>query len=279
MAQVVETLSALFLHLHIKERGKSMVKAVFFDLDGTLISSTTGEIPQSARKAIDQLRMNQIKIFTATGRHMSEMQELPVEEIPFDGHITLNGQLCLDSRREVFYSEPISERDVKQMLGLFEERSLPVMLVEMDRMYINYIDEKVEKAQEAIKTPIPEIGFYSGEPIYQFILYSDERMAEKITAGLDDCKMSRWNPYAVDIIAKNGGKVAGIQQILKDCRIGQNEIMAFGDGENDMDMLRYAEIGIAMGNAEKKVKDCADFVTEHVDADGVEKALKYYKVI
>ena len=154
-----------------------MIKAVFFDIDGTLLSNTTGEIPKSAREAIDSMRMNGVKVFTATGRHMSEIRDLPVDDIRFDGYITLNGQLCLDSRKELLYGEAIGERDVELMLAMFEEKKVPVMLVEKDRMYINYIDELVEKAQAAINTPVPEIGTYSGEPIYQFILYSEERMA------------------------------------------------------------------------------------------------------
>ena len=256
-----------------------MIKAVFFDLDGTLISNTTGEIPKSARKSIDFLRMNGVRVFTATGRHMSEIKDPPAFDIQFDGFITLNGQLCLDSRKELLYGEPISERNVEQMLTMFEARKVPLMLVEKDRMYINYIDEMVEKAQAAINTAVPDIGTYSGEPIYQFILYSEEKTAEKIVAGLEDCKMTRWNPYGVDIISKSGGKVAGIKRIIQACGIRRNEVMAFGDGENDMDMLRYAGIGVAMGNAEEDVKVCADYITDDVDEDGIEKAFKYFKMV
>ena len=165
------------------------------------------------------------------------------------------------------------------MLTMFEARKVPLMLVEKDRMYINYIDEMVEKAQAAINTAVPDIGTYSGEPIYQFILYSEEKTAEKIVAGLEDCKMTRWNPYGVDIISKSGGKVAGIKRIIQACGIRRNEVMAFGDGENDMDMLRYAGIGVAMGNAEEDVKVCADYITDDVDEDGIEKAFKYFKMV
>lgn len=253
-----------------------MIKAVFFDLDGTLISDTTGEIPKSARNAVDQLRKNGVKIFTATGRHISEIRDLPADDIKFDGYITLNGQLCLDSQEELLYSVPVSSTDVKQILHVFEEGHVPVMLVEKDKMYISFIDEKVRTAQAAIHTPVPDIGIYSGEPVYQCNLFTDEKTAEDIVARLSDCKMSRWNPYAVDIISKSGGKVAGIRQIMRHYGIQQNEIMAFGDGENDMDMLRYAGIGVAMGNADREVKECADYITEHVDADGMENALKHY---
>ena len=60
-----------------------MIKAVFLDIDGTLLSNTTGQIPKSAGEAIDSMRMNGVKVFTATGRHMSEIRDLPVDDIRF----------------------------------------------------------------------------------------------------------------------------------------------------------------------------------------------------
>jgi hypothetical protein len=83
----------------------------------------------------------------------------------------------------------------------------------------------------------------------------------------------------VDIISQSGGKVEGIKQVLSIYGIRQEEIMAFGDGENDMDMLQFAGTGIAMGNAEEGVKACADYVTGDIDAGGVADALRYYGVI
>ena len=69
------------------------------------------------------------------------------------------------------------------------------------------------------------------------------------------------------------------RQILEHFKIGQEEIMAFGDGDNDIDMLRYAHIGVAMGNAGENVKTHADYVTACVDDDGIYKALKVYGLL
>ena len=81
------------------------------------------------------------------------------------------------------------------------------------------------------------------------------------------------------MIPKDGGKVAGIRQILQHVHISREEIMAFGDGDNDKDMLRYAGIGVAMGNADASVKQQADHVTADVDQDGVAKALTFYGIL
>lgn len=98
-------------------------------------------------------------------------------------------------------------------------------------------------------------------------------------AVLPGSRITRWNDRAVDIISRNGGKVTGIKQYLKENHISAQESMAFGDGENDMEMLEFAGVGIAMGNAEDMVKKSADYVTDSVDNRGIENALRYFSVI
>ena len=73
--------------------------------------------------------------------------------------------------------------------------------------------------------------------------------------------------------------MSGIQKVLEHYGIRREEIIAFGDGENDMDMLQFAGIGVAMGNAGPEVKEAADYVTEHIDEDGLEKALRHYGLL
>lgn len=83
-----------------------MVQAVFFDVDGTLLSHTQHLVPASTRRALDRLRKQGINRVLATGRHMLELDMLPVKDIDFDGYITLNGQLCLDAQKNIIFSNP-----------------------------------------------------------------------------------------------------------------------------------------------------------------------------
>ena len=146
-------------------------------------------------------------------------------------------------------------------------------------MYINFVNQHVEKAQIAISTDIPQIGTYTGNEIYQAVAYLERGKEAYLAEQLPNCKITRWNEYAVDIISSCGGKAEGIIEYLNKNGIAQCETMAFGDGENDIDMLSFAQIGIAMGNADSAVKSAADYVTENVDDDGIEQALKYWKII
>ena len=256
-----------------------MIKAVFFDVDGTLISHSLHDVPKGTRMSIAKLKQKNIKCVVATGRHLSELETLPVSDIDFDGYITLNGQLCLDEKKNILSGKPITCPEKEAIVRLFEEKEIPVMIVEKDAMYINYADQHVEKAQFAISTDVPRIGTYTGNAFYQAVAYLEKGEEAYLAEQLPNCRITRWNEYAVDIISCSGGKTAGMIEFINKNGIDPCETMAFGDGENDVDMLGFAEIGIAMGNADVHVKSAADYVTESVDDGGIELALKFWKII
>ena len=83
----------------------------------------------------------------------------------------------------------------------------------------------------------------------------------------------------MDIFLPDGGKVYGIQKCCEREGLGRESVIAFGDGDNDIQMLRFAGLGVAMGNAPDNVKAEADYVTDPVDEDGIEKALIGFGVI
>jgi hydroxymethylpyrimidine pyrophosphatase-like HAD family hydrolase len=103
------------------------------------------------------------------------------------------------------------------------------------------------------------------------------------TAMLDPvrgkCVITRWHPNAVDIIDPDGGKRAAVEQYCRDNGWAREEIIAFGDSDNDLEMIRYAGIGVALGNAEPEVKAAADYVTADIDDDGLAKALEHFGLI
>lgn len=257
-----------------------MIKAIFFDLDGTLLSHTTKCIPQDTVQALRKLRDKGIRIFMATGRHSTELERLPVQDIRFDGYVTLNGQLCLNESGDVIFGAPFNENVTDDLTALFCEKRYPLALVEKDRIYINYVDDTVRKVQRSISTPVPEIGTYKNGKIYQaiaFLTRQEETVFEKYIP--EGCRFARWCDNGVDIISDQGGKVEGIKYFCNLYGIERNEIMTFGDAENDIDMLKAAEIGVAMGNGGECVRKIADYVTSDVDDDGIGKTLRHFHVI
>lgn len=256
-----------------------MIKAVFFDIDGTLLSHSQGRVPEDTQTALRALKKAGIKVFTSTGRHILELEQLPVNELEFDGYVLLNGQLCLDAEKEILYSSAIPDEDIRRILPWFEERKHAIAFVEKDRIYINQINERVRSAQKDISSELPLTGSYTGEPVYLVNMFEEDNVIEAFMKEMPHCKVTRWNPYGTDIISRESGKVTGMQKILDYFEIPREACMAFGDGENDMEMLRFAGIGIAMGNADSEVKACADYVTSDVDEGGIWHALKHFQII
>ena len=98
-------------------------------------------------------------------------------------------------------------------------------------------------------------------------------------ATMPHCEATRWNPYFADVVPQGSSKAVGIDRVIEHYGIRPDETIAFGDGGNDIAMLRHAGIGVAMDNAEDDVKQAADYVTASVDDDGVRKALLHFGLI
>lgn len=256
-----------------------MIKAAFFDIDGTLMDHSIGQIPSDTKEALAELRRSGVKIFTSTGRHLLELQELGVTELSFDGHVLLNGQICLDKEEQLIDACAIPEEDMQGALRWFDEMELPVAFVEQKQIYINFINDRVRKTQADISSELPKTGRFDGNPVYLVNVFADEADVNRVLADMPHCRMTRWNPYGVDIIAAGNSKAKGMERVLRYYGIDQEEIIAFGDGENDMEMLQFAGIGVAMGNADPEVKEIADYVTDSVGEGGITHALQHFKLI
>lgn len=247
-----------------------MIRAVFFDFDGTLYSHTAKQVPESTIRAIDALQKQGIYCVLATGRHTSELQALHFE-VPMDGYVTLNGQLCF-ADHQYFRKRQLHHVEVLQKQ--FDAMHIPMMIVEEKRMYISFINDQVKLAHQAVSTPLPVVDQWQGAPVYMVLAYMNCLQQEQM--NLDGFTVTRWNDFGVDIVSPDTSKVAGIQAFCDLYHISQEETMAFGDGENDMEMLAWAGTGIAMGQADEAVKQSGDDVCEDIDHDGILHALQRY---
>lgn len=259
--------------------GGSNIKALFFDVDGTLLSHKQGIIPQSAIDAIKAAQARGVKAIIATGRDIVELDKLPIHDVDFDAYLTLNGNICLDRDRKMFDGNPIDQGELEVLVSIFQAGRIPFVLIGEDHRYINYVDDVVINTQMQTHGTIPEVGEYHGETIYQCLAFVDAEMRQRLENMLDQCTITSWNDTGIDIIAKTGGKDAGIQKFLDREGITRSHIMAFGDGENDKPMLEYAAIGVAMGNGVEKLKAIADYITTSVDDDGIKNALQHFDII
>ena len=117
------------------------------------------------------------------------------------------------------------------------------------------------------------------QKIYQCMCFVDENEEKEILKVMPHCISARWHPLFCDISPLGGTKQHGIDEFLKYYHINLEETMAFGDGGNDIPMLKHVAISIAMGNANDEVKTVADYVTDDVEHDGITKALKHFQLL
>jgi Cof subfamily protein (haloacid dehalogenase superfamily) len=264
-----------------KDTGKENpdIKAIFFDIDGTLLSHTIGKVPESTLRALKKVRENGIKVVVATGRDINELKKLPLDGIEFDAYLTLNGNICLDHDLNMFAGNEIDQGEMDVLVGIFKAGKIPFVLIGEKNRYINYVDDIVIDTQNSTKGTIPDIGEYRGEKIYQCLAFVKDKERLMLENMLDMCTITSWNKTGIDIISRSGGKAAGLELFLDKYGLRRGETMAFGDGQNDIEMIRYAGIGVAMGNGIETLKAAADYVTTDIDDNGIANALKHFGVI
>ena len=256
-----------------------MIKAIFFDIDGTLVSHTKRDIPEGVLTALDELRAKGILLFIASGRHISEFPALPLHDYPFDGYVTQTGQICYNGAFETIYEQPFTDEDTESLVRMFNEREIPIVLLNDRSLYINFVNEYVVRTQNAINTPIPPIDSYHGEKLYGATVFGESATIDRVEERLTASRATRWNRFAADIVLGEAGKENGIRKMLDHYGISRDEIMAFGDADNDLDMISFAGIGVVMGNGTERMKEIADYVTASVDEGGVVEALRHFGLI
>ena len=256
-----------------------MIHTIFFDIDGTLVSHETNCVPASARHALALLEEKGIRRVIATGRHLSELESLPMEGLSFDGYLMLNGQLCYDKDKRLLYGNPLEGPALDTLVTLFNAGRFPIMFIEKDRMYINFLNDRVRMAQESMSAWMPQVDSYRGETVYQAVAFVDADEKALLEAVLPQCRIAQWMELAVDIVPAQSGKGAAVLRYLNHVGARIDGTMAFGDGSNDVDMLKQVACGVAVGNSSNNVKEAADYITDHIDQDGIYNALTHFNVL
>lgn len=258
------------------------IKIVVTDIDGTLLSHTKGNIPESAIAAIKELQRNGVMLFLASGRNYYLIRRSGVlNHVKPDGFITMNGANVIINDK-VIYEYPIPSKDVDALVKFAKRLRFGLTLIEETEGHINIIDERVISAHEKFGTRFPQPRSYPDHydrVVYQAIAFCDAFDESLFLPHLHDCKSARWDEFAVDIMPKDSDKSKGLLAVLEHYKFKPENILAIGDGLNDREMISLAGLGIAMGNAHPELKEAADYVTDHIDEDGWAKALRHFNLI
>ena len=257
--------------------------ALFFDIDGTLVSFKTHEIPASTIFALTQAKANGSRVYIATGRPPIILTNLGAIEHLIDGYITTNGALCFVGDNLVC-CQPIPMQDVMTCVQDAQEKGYSLIVV--GRKDVAVLDpkgdvERIFRQMLAVKnldkaSPLDEV---LQQDILQLTPFFPADYEPQLLARMTQCVSGRWHPEFTDITANGADKGKGIQAIARHEGFAPSRTIAFGDGGNDTSMILQAGIGIAMGNAIDALKQQADYVTTSVDDDGILNALRHFRVI
>lgn len=173
-----------------------MIKAVFFDIDGTLVSFKTHKLPDSTVRVLDLLREKGIKVFIATGRqcNLSITSDARVRWLCY-----LERRYCLAGKDKVIYKHNIPSEDIEALIRYQEnEEAFPCALVEEDGIYQNYVDDSVRQLYDMLDFPHPPLRPLrgnGGKEVYQLIAFFSPGHEERIMSVLPHCEATRWNRY------------------------------------------------------------------------------------
>lgn len=257
-----------------------MIKAIFFDLDGTLVDLTSHQISPAVLDALNALRAKGIGLFLSTGRHRRMLSYIDAR-FTFDGYVTLSGQYCTCGDK-VLRRGPMSREAVEELVSAARSNAFSCLFLEGEDIYINHVDDITRRFLADLALPVPPVDdparALEGE-LYQAIAFLSPENEGRLLDRAPHLKTTRWHPAFLDVIPPSGGKDKGLDAVLAHLGVPLEGSMAFGDGENDLSMLVHAGIGVAMGTASEAVKARADYVTGSAEEDGVVSALKHFGLL
>lgn len=247
------------------------------------MSFETHQIPPSTILALTQSKANGHKVFIATGRPPIIITNLGAIEHLIDGYVTTNGALCFIGEQTVAChaipqedAKLVVDDSIKKKYGLIMVGEKDVAVLDpngdVDRIFRQHLAvQNLELAK-----PVEKV---LEQRVLQMTPFFPEEYEKELMARLPSCTSGRWHPEFTDITAKQADKGQGLLAIAKQAGLDPKFTMAFGDGGNDLSMIRTAGIGVAMGNALDSLKQEADYVTTSVDDNGIRHALQHFNLI
>ncbi|MCR5229075.1 MAG: HAD family hydrolase [Solobacterium sp.] len=259
-------------------------KALFFDIDGTLVDYPHGirSIPEGALEQMHRLRNEGNLLLIATGRPYAMMSE-PVFSFPFDGFVSMMGGL-VDIKGRTISEVRFGFENAKELIRQLEDIGCQLLFETARECYARPESDELLKFCGLFGFADVVCTDFDMDDVAERLLKIEiagapEEMSRKIRETVSgrfgyEIVCSREFGDSFDIFPPGISKAAGIEKAISYLNIRQEDTFAFGDSANDIQMFRFCGTGIAMGNAVQELKDCADITAEPVWDRGLEKILK-----
>lgn len=264
-------------------------KMICLDIDGTLLNSEH-KITPSTKEIIEIVANNkQIPVILVSARMPKGILFLQKELNIVQPIICYSGALIVDGKSNILLNITIPISEVKQIYKLVKELNIHISLYKDNEWYVESMDAWAKQESEITNITPNIISFEELIHIWD----QDNTGPNKILCMAEPCDIKLLNSKVANIDFRNlnvypskdtyleimpisATKTSAIEFLCKKLHIRQSEVMAIGDNYNDINMIEFAGMGIAMGNSPGQVKECADFVTLTNDENGVVHALRKY---
>ena len=269
-----------------------MIKLIAIDMDGTLLNEKK-HIEKAQKEAIHEAIEAGIKIVLCTGRPLYGIlpfyKELGLHELDQEGYVILNNGCSVHKTKDwelIEYAE-ITPDDMEHLYKFSEKYDINFTLV--DEMHYFNIGRKPTKElimdAQFVFSDITDITLEEAKSgkykIVKVMFLGDPEEMKKFQTEYEDTIKERYEgvlsqSYVYEVLPKGYNKGTGLKNLAEKLGIKQEEVMAIGDGNNDVEMLEYANYGVAMGNASELARNAAKYTTDTNENDGVAKAIRKY---
>lgn len=247
---------------------------ILFDIDETLYFNEQRQIPNSTMVAISKLKLAGHTLAIATGRSPSELMTV-IKELPVDFFIMSNGQLVLKDNK-IIYENPIDKELIKEILTQANSTGVHLGFSTINNSVVTGLTPQMAKNFAKYYDNIPTVidDIESLDSVYQMWYLNDD--LERISESFKDrLRFLPWTSDGSDVVSTGASKAVGLQQVLAILPDLPRQVVFFGDGHNDIDLMESASLGIAMGNAVDPLKAIADYVTSDINNNGIYSACDF----
>ncbi|MDD3428872.1 MAG: Cof-type HAD-IIB family hydrolase [Oscillospiraceae bacterium] len=263
-------------------------KLLVLDIDGT-VANTKKEISEENVQAVIAAQKKGVKVVVASGRAtpgvMPTAKKLKLDE--YGGYIlSFNGARIVNVKTgAVIYEKNLPDGAAQKIYAFAKKNKVNICTYNQQTVMTPNPQEKyVNMESHLLKMPLYQPQNFLEEipsnPVKFLLLGDGEKLAllenkakEEIGEGLN---IFRSEPYFLEVMPQNIDKAYSLNKLLSKLLIRREEMMACGDGYNDLSMIQFAGLGVAMQNAQEAVKQAADVITDHCDNHGVAKAIETY---
>lgn len=255
-------------------------KILFFDIDDTIFSHKTNRIPQSTKNAIKQAKEKGHLVFINTGRTKSVIGN-NIKELNFDGYVCGCGTY-IEIDDEILYHKKLEKEKYKDVVSALNKYDLNGILEGKEAIYVNEYKEEDELLSRLKQENCPIKPYDIENMIFDkiFIKYDENKYIDNFSEDLKEIfDYIDHGKGAREFVPKGHSKASGIDFLLEYFNVGREDTFAFGDSNNDIPMLENVANSIVMGNGNPELFEKATFVTKDIDEDGIEYAMRYFKII